>query len=69
MPMILYKIVTFKPNRAGKRYNDDSFIKGELIKKVKVTPNGMPAPMNPINNGMDEHEQKGVTTPNSAANK
>ena len=39
----------------------------EEIKNEKVTPNGRPALVNPINNGMDEQEQKGVTVPNSAA--
>ena len=30
-------------------------------------PNGMPASINPIKIGMDEHEQKGVTAPNNEA--
>lgn len=57
------------PNRVGKRYNEDSLISGELIRKEKVTPRGIPAPTNPIKRGMDEHEQKGVTTPRRAANR
>ena len=28
---------------------------------------GMPAEVNPINRGIEEHEQKGVTVPKSAA--
>ena len=40
---------------------------GEEIKKENVTPNGRPALVNPINNGMDEQEQNGVTVPNNAA--
>lgn len=42
---------------------------GEDIKKEKVTPIGSPALVNPINKGMEEHEQKGVTVPNSADTK
>ena len=52
---------------AGKRYRDDSLTKGEAIKKAKVTPSGIPAPTKPIKRGIDEQEQKGVTTPRSAA--
>ena len=37
------------------------------MRKEKVTPKGSPALVNPINNGMDEQEQKGVTVPRSAA--
>ena len=32
-----------------------------------MTPSGKPADVKPINNGMDEQEQKGVTVPSSAA--
>ena len=39
---------------------------GEEIKNEKVTPNGNPALVNPINNGMEEQEQKGVTVPSKA---
>jgi len=41
--------------------------KGEEIKNEKVTPNGRPAPVKPIKRGIEEHEQKGVTVPRSAA--
>ena len=37
------------------------------IKKLNVTPNGNPALVNPMNSGMDEQEQNGVTVPNNAA--
>jgi hypothetical protein len=40
---------------------------GDEIKKEKVTPRGNPALVNPINSGMDEQEQNGVTVPRSAA--
>ena len=33
---------------------------GEEIKKEKVTPNGNPALVKPINNGIEEHEQNGL---------
>lgn len=39
---------------------------GEKIRKEKVTPSGSPALVNPINSGMDEQEQNGVTVPSSA---
>ena len=40
---------------------------GEEIKKEKVTPSGSPALVKPMNSGMDEQEQKGVTVPSRAA--
>ena len=40
---------------------------GEEIKKEKVTPKGKPALVKPINSGMDEQEQNGVTVPSRAA--
>jgi hypothetical protein len=40
---------------------------GEDIKNENVTPNGNPALVKPINRGIDEQEQKGVTVPSSAA--
>lgn len=40
---------------------------GDEIKKEKVTPNGSPALVNPINKGIDEQEQNGVTVPSKAA--
>ena len=40
---------------------------GEEIKKEKVTPRGRPALVKPINSGMEEQEQNGVTVPKRAA--
>lgn len=40
---------------------------GEEIKNEKVTPMGSPALVNPMNNGIEEHEQNGVTVPKRAA--
>ena len=36
---------------------------GDEIKNEKVTPRGNLVLVNPINSGIDEHEQKGVTVP------
>jgi hypothetical protein len=40
---------------------------GEDIRKENVTPIGSPALVNPMNSGMDEQEQNGVTVPSNAA--
>ena len=40
---------------------------GNFIVKGKVTPSGKPDEVKPMNSGMEEQEQKGVTVPNSAA--
>ena len=40
---------------------------GEEIRKEKVTPSGRPAEVKPMNKGMDEQEQNGVTVPSRAA--
>ncbi len=40
---------------------------GEEMRKEKVTPRGRPAEVKPINRGMEEQEQKGVTVPSRAA--
>ena len=40
---------------------------GAAIRKEKVTPSGMPLSMNPMNSGMAEQEQKGVTMPSALA--
>jgi hypothetical protein len=60
-------MVTFNPNIAGNKYREDSFMSGELIKNEKVIPNGIPAPIKPINRGIEEQEQNGVTIPKMAA--
>ncbi len=41
---------------------------GDEIKNENVVPIGNPADVKPINKGIDEQEQNGVTVPNSAAN-
>ena len=40
---------------------------GDEIRNENVTPSGNPALVKPINNGIDEQEQNGVTVPRSAA--
>ena len=40
---------------------------GEEIRKENVTPSGRPALVKPMNSGMDEQEQNGVTVPKRAA--
>ena len=42
-----------------------SFTIGDAIRKLIVTPSGTPAATNPMNAGTAEHEQNGVTTPES----
>ena len=46
-----------------------SLTSGDVIKKANVTPKGIPPFTNPMNRGMDEHEQNGVIAPNSDASK
>lgn len=59
--------VVFKPNKPTKSPIATSLTKGEVIKKAKVTPKGMPPLTKPMNKGTDEQEQKGVTTPKRLA--
>jgi hypothetical protein len=40
---------------------------GEDIRKENVTPMGSPALVNPMNKGIEEQEQNGVTVPSNAA--
>jgi hypothetical protein len=40
---------------------------GEEMRKENVTPTGSPALVKPMNSGMEEQEQNGVTVPSSAA--
>ena len=40
---------------------------GDDMRNENVTPSGRPALVNPINNGIDEQEQNGVTVPSRAA--
>ena len=40
---------------------------GDEIRNENVTPSGNPALVKPMNSGIDEQEQNGVTVPSSAA--
>jgi hypothetical protein len=40
-----------------------SLTRGEVIRNENVTPRGIPLCTNPINNGIEEPEQKGVIAP------
>ena len=60
-------MVVFIPNKPINKPIATSFTKGEVTKNAKVTPNGIPPFTKPINNGTEEHEQKGDTTPNRLA--
>jgi len=65
----MYIRVIFQPNSPQSSTIAISFTIGDEIRKEKVTPNGTPASINPINNGTAEQEQKGVIIPTKAANK
>lgn len=66
-PNITYTTATFVPKILIKRIKLPRSTIGDEIKKEKVTPNGSPALVNPINKGIDEQEQNGVTVPSKAA--
>ncbi len=40
-----------------------SFTNGEVMRKAKVTPSGMPPFTKPMNRGTELHEQNGVIAP------
>ena len=66
-PRITYKTATFQPKMLISKTRLPRSTIGEEIKKENVTPSGKPALVNPINNGIEEHEQNGVTVPSRAA--
>lgn len=59
--------MTCQPNMVSNRPMATSLTKGLAIKKLRVTPIGMPAATNPMNAGTALHEQNGVITPSPAA--
>jgi len=61
MAIFQLKILASKITEAKSTSGDD-------IKNENVTPIGKPALVKPINKGIDEHEQKGVTVPSKAPN-
>ena len=46
-----------------------SLTNGDVIRNANVTPKGIPPLTKPMNNGIDEQEQKGVIAPNMDASR
>ena len=67
MPLITYIAVALTPKVPRNIATATSFTRGEVIRKENVTPKGSPPFTNPMNRGIDEQEQKGVTVPRRAA--
>ena len=67
-PVIMYSPAIRQPNIPKSIARAISLTIGVAIKKEKVTPNGIPLSTKPMKSGTAEQEQKGVTTPNPAAN-
>ena len=66
-PAAMYSSATWGPNRPHNRTSATSLTMGEAMRKVKVTPSGMPASTKPMKSGTAEQLQNGVMTPNPAA--
>ena len=66
-PVDAYRSAVFHPKRPKRSTSATSLIIGAAIRKEKVTPSGMPLSMNPMNSGIAEQEQKGVTMPSVLA--
>ena len=56
-----------QPKMLINRISEPKSTIGDDIRNENVTPSGSPALVKPINSGIDEHEQKGVTVPSKAA--
>ena len=65
-PKTTYKIDIFIPKNPANNNSDATSTIGEDIKNENVTPRGNPALLKPINIGILEQEQNGVTVPKSA---
>ena len=61
-----YAKAIFHHRKDIKTKNEAKSTKGEDIKKLNVIPIGNPALVNPINIGILEHEQNGVSVPSKA---
>src|SRR5574344_2577985 len=66
-PSTTYSTATFTPNMLISSTRLPRSTIGDEIRNENVTPIGRPALVKPMNRGMDEHEQNGVTVPSSAA--
>ncbi len=67
-PTTTYAIAILAPKKDISKSKDAISTIGEDIKKENVTPIGNPAEVKPINIGILEQLQKGVTVPNNAPN-
>lgn len=65
-PKTTYKIDIFIPKNPANNNSDATSTIDEDIKNENVTPRGNPALLKPINIGILEQEQNGVTVPKSA---
>ena len=68
IPVDIYIAVILNQNNPPSNAIATSFTMGDVIKNVKVTPNGIPALRNHTNNGIAEQLQNGVITPKKEAN-
>lgn len=66
-PTITYAIAIFQLKMLASKMTEARSTNGDDIKNENVTPSGNPALVNPMNSGIDEQEQNGVTVPNRAA--
>jgi hypothetical protein len=65
-PTITYAMAILKLNILANNNIEARSTSGDEIKNENVAPRGKPAFINPINKGIDEHEQNGVTVPSKA---
>lgn len=66
-PSTTYATATFAPNMLMSSTRLPRSTMGEEIRNENVTPSGSPALVKPMNSGIDEQEQNGVTVPSNAA--
>src|SRR5574344_692510 len=66
-PSTTYTTATFTPNILISSTRLPRSTIGDEMRNENVTPSGSPALVKPMNSGIDEHEQNGVTVPSSAA--
>ena len=65
-PRTTYAIAILAPNILISKIRLPKSTIGDDIKNEKLTPIGNPALVKPMNMGIEEHEQKGVTVPSKA---
>jgi len=69
MPLITYASVIFQPKNPNINTTRYSLTSGDVTRKEKFTPKGIPASKKLIKRGIEEQEQNGVIAPNSEAKK